>query len=487
MSVPAIVWLRDDLRLDDQPAIRAAAAVPALFVHILDERPVRPLGGAGRWWLGKSLTAFAASLARIGGRLDVVAGDPETVLPALARRAGADAVYWTRRYGGAEIEKETRLAAELRRQGVKAQSFNGQLLRDPEQVKTEAGAPFKVFTPFWRRCRELGPFGAPLPAPRKLTAAPWPDDAPARLALPTEPDGSALAQSWTPGEAGAQARLSRFLDQALADYAEARDTLAGETTSRLSPHLRFGEISPRRVVAATEAAAQSAHAHRGADKFLAELGWREFSHTLLLGQPDLARENWNPRFDAFPWRDDPTAFEAWRHGRTGYPVVDAGMRELSATGYMHNRVRLIAGSFLAKHLGLDWRAGEAWFWDRLCDADEASNPANWQWVAGCGADAAPYFRVFNPILQGGKFDAAGAYVRRWVPELARLDARYIHAPWTAPAAALAEAGVRLGRDYPAPIVDHAQARARALAAFASIGSAPAQRSPSARNAAKNSG
>lgn len=490
----AIVWLRDDLRLDDQPALRAAAAQPALFVYVFDENPGRPLGGASRWWLGKSLTAFAKSLAHIGGRLDVVAGDPEAILPALARQASAEAVYWTRRYGAAEIEKESRLAAALRGLGVHPQSFNGQLLRDPETVRTEAGAPYKVFTPFWRRCRELGPFDAPHAAPRKLHAAPWPFDAPPRVEIddlapqPTKPDwSSGLAQAWTPGEAGARARLRRFLDEGLRDYAEARDHLAGETTSRLSPHLRFGEISPRRIAAATEAAAQGADAHRGAEKFLSELGWREFSHALLRQQPNLATENWNPRFDAFPWRQDATALETWRRGRTGYPVVDAGMRELWSTGYMHNRVRLIAGSFLTKHLGLDWREGEAWFWDTLCDADEASNPANWQWIAGCGADAAPYFRVFNPMLQGEKFDPQGAYVRRWLPELARLDARYLHAPWTAPASALADAGVKLGRDYPAPIVDHAVARVRALAAFAQLDPTPPQRSPSARKTAKKAG
>ncbi len=484
----AIVWLRDDLRLDDQPALRAAAAAPALFVYVFDRNPARPLGGAARWWLGKSLAAFATALAAIGGRLDVVAGDPEAILPALARHAGATAVYWTRRYGAAEIETDARIAAAMRREGVATQSFNGQLLRDPEAVRTGAGAPFKVFTPFWRRCCELGPFEAPHAAPRKLHAAPWPHNAPRRADIddlglqPTKPDWSGgLAQAWAPGEAGARARLRRFLDDGLRDYAEARDQLAGETTSRLSPHLRFGEISPRRIAAATEAAAQGAHAHRGAEKFLSELGWREFSHALLLQQPDLAQKNWNPRFDAFPWRRDPPALAAWRRGRTGYPVVDAGMRELWTTGYMHNRVRLIAGSFLTKHLGLDWRDGEAWFWDTLCDADEASNPANWQWVAGSGADAAPYFRVFNPILQGEKFDPQGAYVRRWIPELAGLDARYIHAPWTAPT------GAGAGRAYPAPIVNHAEARARALAAFAGLDATPPQRSPSARKAAKKSG
>jgi deoxyribodipyrimidine photo-lyase len=487
-----LVWLRDDLRLDDQPAIAAAAGEPALYVYLHDEAASRPRGGASRWWLDKSLAAFAESLEKIGGRLDIVAGAASDVVPALARHA--DAVFWTRRYG-AGVETDKRIKAECQRLGVRAESFNGQLLREPWEVMTEAGAPFKVFTPFWRRSRELGPFAAPQPAPKRLNAAPWPKDAPPRLALadlklhPSKPDWSAgLAQSWRPGEAGARARLRRFLDHALADYAEARDRLDLEATSRLSPHLSFGEISPRRVAAAAEAAAEKIGAHRGAEKFLSEIGWREFAYALLHQSPDLATKNWSPRFDAFPWRRDETALEAWRRGRTGYPIVDAAARELWTTGYMHNRARLISASFLCKHLGLDWREGEAWFWDTLCDADEANNPAGWQWVAGSGADAAPYFRVFNPVLQGEKFDPEGAYVRRWLPELARLDARFVHSPWKASSSALQAAGLELGRDYPAPIVDHDRARARALAAFAELSGEPsAQRSRKARKNAKNSG
>jgi deoxyribodipyrimidine photo-lyase len=485
-----LVWLRDDLRLDDQPAIRAAATKPALFVYVFDETvAARPLGGASRWWLGRSLQAFGEAIAAKGGRLDILRGRAEKLIPDLAR--GVEAVYWTRRYGAAEREADARIKEALKAAGVKAESFNGQLLREPFEVTTEAGAPFKVFTPFWRRARQLGPFAAPQPAPKRLAAAPWPEGAPPRAALadlglqPTKPDWSGgLAEAWRPGEKGAQARLQHFLDHALAPYADARDRLEGQTTSRLSPHLRFGEISPRRIVAAVEAAAEGVRT--AADKFLSEIGWREFSHALLFQKPDLARANWSPRFDAFPWAADKASLARWERGQTGYPVVDAGMRELWRTGYMHNRVRMIAASFLTKHLLIDWREGEAWFWDTLCDADEASNPANWQWVAGSGADAAPYFRVFNPVLQGAKFDPEGGYVRHWVPELAKLESRWIHAPWTAPREALARAGVRLGRDYPEPIVDHDRARARALAAFASL-SGEAQRIPAARSSAKNRG
>ena len=477
-----LIWLRDDLRLDDQPALAAAAAHDALFVYVYDPKSARPLGGASRWWLDKSLAAFAQSLEKIGGRLDLLAGEAETLIPALAGHV--EAVFWTRRYGGESIAADSRIKAMLQARGVRVGSFNGQLLREPWDVKTDAGAPFKVFTPFWRRCREMGAFAAPTPAPKRLKAAPWPENAPARVTLadlklhPTQPDWShGLAETWTPGEAGALKRLDAFLDEKMADYAEARDRLDGETSSRLSPHLRFGEISPRRIVARAEAVAQASGAHRGADKFLSEIGWREFSYSLLYQTPKLATEAWNPRFAAMPWQDDARGLEAWRRGRTGYPVVDAGMRELWATGYMHNRVRMITASFLTKHLGIDWREGERWFWDTLCDADEANNPAGWQWVAGCGADAAPYFRVFNPVLQGEKFDPDGLYVRRWVPELKGVDSKVIHAPW--------KVGVR---GYPAPIVDHDNARTRALADFASLnGKEAPQRAPAARKSAKKTG
>ena len=488
----ALVWLREDLRLDDQPAIRAAAKQPSLYVYIVEDRPAgRPLGGASRWWLGRSLAAFAEVIAARGARLDILGGAPETLLPELA--AHVDVFYWTRRYGAAEDALDAKLETALREAGKRVETFNGRLLREPGEVLGAAGQPVKVFTPYWKRSRQMGPFDPPHNAPRELTPAPWPKSAlrPVKLDslafAPSKPDWSGgLGQAWTPGERGARERLKHFIGHTLADYADARDTLAGETTSRLSPHLRFGEISVRRVFAAAEAAAEEGAARRAVDKFQAELGWREFSYNVLAQQPDLATRNWSPRFDAFPWREDPAGLKAWERGRTGYPVVDAGMRELWTTGYMHNRVRLIAGSFLAKHLMLDWRAGERWFWDTLCDADEADNPSNWQWVAGSGADAAPYFRVFNPFLQGWKFDPKGEYVRRWVPELAKLEPKWIHAPWTAPPETLAAAGVTLGKNYPHPIVDHDQARARALQAFSSL-TASDQRSSAARSSAKNAG
>lgn len=478
MTRPAIVWLRDDLRLDDQPAIRAAAERPALYVYILDETTPgpRPLGGASRWWLAHSLGEFGKSLAARGARLDIVRGPAEPTMLAIAKACGADEVYWTRRYGGGEIELDKRIKAELRASGINARSFNGALLREPWEIVNDAGAPFKVFTPFWRRHRSLGAFPAPVAAPERLIDAPWPADAPPRSSVetlgltPTKPDWSAgLASTWTPGEAGARKRLSRFIDEQLADYSDKRDRPDHEQTSRLSPHLRFGEISARRIAAEIEGAMASGAAPAGAgEKYLAELGWREFSYSLLIAAPDLATRPWKPRFEAFPFVDDEAGFRAWSRGLTGYPIVDAGMRELWSTGFMHNRVRMIAASFLIKHQLIDWRRGERWFWDTLCDADPASNPASWQWVAGSGADAAPYFRIFNPMLQGAKFDPEGLYVKRWIPELAGLDPEYVHSPWTAPSALLLKARVRIGRTYPAPIVDHGVARQRALAALASM-------------------
>jgi deoxyribodipyrimidine photo-lyase len=478
MNGPGLVWLRDDLRLDDQPAVAAVADLSALLVYVHDESSpgLRRLGGASRWWLGESLASLHRRIAARGGRLDVLRGPAGAVIPQLARAAAVSDVYWTRRYGAAEIEIDKGVKATLAASGIVAKSFNGQLLREPWEVRAGGGAAFKVFSAFWRRHRALGAFPAPQPAPARLVAAPWPVEAPARVDVadlglaPVGPDWSGgLAETWRPGEEGAQDRLDRFVATALAAYAVRRDRPGGAHTSMLSPHLRFGEISPRRAAAAIEAVAASrAVSARTSEKFLAELGWREFSYSLLYDFPDLATRAWQPRFEDFPYQEDAAGFRAWTRGRTGYPLVDAGMRELWATGYMHNRVRMIAASFLIKHLMIDWRRGESWFWDTLCDADPANNAASWQWVAGSGADAAPYFRIFNPVLQGEKFDPDGDYVRRWVPELARAESKHIHAPWLAPADALERAGVLLDRTYPAPTVDHAFARRRALEAFAAI-------------------
>ncbi|MBM3644837.1 MAG: deoxyribodipyrimidine photo-lyase [Alphaproteobacteria bacterium] len=470
MSV-RLVWFRSDLRLDDQPALAAALAAGGAVVpvYVLDEtRSVLTPGAASRWWLHGSLAALDTDLRARGARLVLRRGDPATQIERLIAETGATAIHWTRRYAKAHRDADAALKTRLRESGVEAHSHNGALLHEPWEVTTGAGGWFKVFTPFWKACLARPAPAAPVPAPAHITGpATWPaSDALAYWRLrPTAPDWAiGLAAEWTPGEAGAQARLASFLDHALDGYRGGRDLPGRESTSRLSPHLAFGELSPRRVLQAVRARPPSADA----DKFLAELGWREFSHNLLFHHDDLATRSFRPEFDAFPWATDARALTAWRRGRTGYPLVDAGMRELWTTGWMHNRVRMVVASFLVKHLLIDWREGERWFWDTLVDADPANNAASWQWVAGCGADAAPYFRVFNPVLQGAKFDADGAYVRRWVPELAALPHAHLHQPWAAPSAILAAAGITLGKDYPRPIVEHNAARTRALAAFATL-------------------
>ncbi len=479
MSASAdIVWLRDDFRLDDQPAILAAADRPALHLYVHDDSPLngRPLGGAAKWRLAQSLKAIEERLAARGGRLDVMRGEAGPTVLALAAAAHASRVLWTRRYEAASIALDASVKTRLRERGVEALSFSGRLMREPWEIAKADGAPSGSFSAFWRRHRALPPLPAPSPAPDRLMPMPWPEHAQRRVAIealglsPTKPDWSGeLALGETPGETGALAALAWFIDGALAGYAEGRDLTSEETTSRLSAHLRFGEISARRLAAAVEgAAAARPDLQRDAEKFTAELGWRDFAAALLYRHPDLATRPLRREFDRFPWRDDEEGFRAWARGQTGYPIVDAGMRQLWRTGYMHNRVRMIAASFLIKHLLIDWRRGEQWFWDTLLDADPASNPTGWQWVAGSGADAAPYFRIFNPVLQAEKFDPDGAYTRRWVPELARLDGPEIHAPWRVSTEALARAGVVLGQTYPKPIVDHAQARSRALAAFAAM-------------------
>jgi deoxyribodipyrimidine photo-lyase len=473
-----IVWLRDDFRLDDQPAILAASDRPALHVYVHDDSPSngRPLGGAAKWRLAQSLKAMEERLATLGGRLDIMRGEADKVILALAGAANAGRVLWSRRYEGAAIALDSAVKTRLRERGVEAASFNSRLMREPWEVAKADGALSGNFSAFWRRHRALPPLPSPPLAPDRVTSAPWSQDGPDRIAIealgltPTNPDWSGeLALGETPGEIGALAALAGFIDGPLAGYADSRDLTAGETTSRLSAHLRFGEISARRAApAVADAAAARPGCERDAEKFMAELGWRDFAAALLYRHPDIATRPLRREFERFPWRNDDEGFRAWAHGRTGYPIVDAGMRQLWRTGFMHNRVRMIAASFLAKHLLIDWRRGEQWFWDTLIDADPANNPMGWQWVAGSGADAAPYFRIFNPMLQAEKFDPDGAYVRRWVPELAQLAPPDIHAPWEASNETLARAGVVLSKTYPKAIVEHGPARARAIAAYTAM-------------------
>lgn len=469
-----VVWFRDSLRLSDHAALTAAAATkePVVCLYVLDEESegVRPRGGAARWWLAQSLKSLDASLKPLGQALVLRRGRAAQLVPEVAQQAQANAVHAGRIETRPGRTMERDVGRALRTLGIAGKSFDGDVLVAPERMRGKEGKGPRVFTPFWRRLQAAYDVPQPLAAPKALPRGPGlASDKLADWRLePTRPDwAGGLRETWMPGEAGAQQRLKDFLDDSIRGYANDRDRPDRPATSRLSPHLAFGEIGPRQVFHAARFAGEGSPAlARDSEKFLSELGWREFCRHLLFDMPTLAAENLQHNFDRFPWRDDDASLRAWQRGLTGYPLVDAGMRELWHTGVMHNRVRMVAASFLVKHLLIDWREGERWFWDTLVDADEASNPANWQWVAGSGADAAPYFRIFNPVLQGEKFDPDGDYVRRWVPELAKLPAALIHKPWEAAPIELAEAGIRLGIAYPQPIVEHKAARARALAALA---------------------
>ena len=464
--VPVILWFRRDLRLADNPALAKAVATgrPVVPVYIHDEgTTIRRMGAASDWWLDKSLAALGGDLAERGAPLILRRGDSEAELRRLIDETGADTVFLNRLFEPDAFARDADIAHALKADAVECVGFNGTLLRPPGSVLNGSGQPYRVFTPFHRALLEQIETPPPAPAAKRIEGGPGvASDGLADWGLhPSRPDWSGGFEG-TPGEAGASDALSTFVAKALKSYSKGRDLPGTEGTSRLSPHLHFGEIAPWRAI---ERARASSAPVTEIDKFVAEIGWREFSAHLLAAFPQMVDHAFQPKYDAMPWRDDLVGFEAWTRGMTGYPIVDAGMRQLWATGFMHNRVRMIVASFLIKHLMIDWRRGENWFWDTLVDADLASNVQNWQWVAGSGADAAPYFRIFNPVTQGQKFDADGRYVRKWVPELARLNDKWLHAPWTAPAENLVGAGITLGRTYPKPIVDHGLARERALDAL----------------------
>ncbi|MCB1670580.1 MAG: deoxyribodipyrimidine photo-lyase [Pseudomonadales bacterium] len=468
----SIFWFRQDLRILDNPALTAAAARGRVLpVYILDEAHPGPwrLGGASRWWLHRSLQALNQAL---DNQLWIFAGDPLTVIRELISRHGADAVYWNRCYEPWQRDRDRDIKQTLREQDVAVSSYNGSLLWEPWEVLKADGTPYRVFTPFFTKGCLQGPAPrSPESRPPELQLLPCTQSKQRieELALlPTVDWYRVMATQWQPGETGAAQRLESFLETGLDQYRKGRDYPALEAVSRLSPHLHWGEISPNQVWHRIRQETLSRGLEEQGEHYLRELGWREFSYSLLYHFPELPRRNLQQKFDAFPWRNDAESLRAWSSGMTGYPIVDAGMRELWQTGYMHNRVRMIVASFLVKNLMIHWHQGEEWFWDCLLDADLANNSASWQWVAGCGADAAPYFRIFNPVTQGQKFDPEGHYVRRFIPEIAALPDRHLHDPSAAPEPVLTAAGIELDSTYPRAIVDLKDSRNRALEAFQSL-------------------
>ena len=470
-----ILLFRQDLRLHDHPALAAAAQrgeVLPLFIYDEQLGGDWSLGGASQWWLHESLTALSASISSLNGRLICRRGNTLDILIEIQEAVKADAIYFSRQYQPWSAELEGSINEVFSSTDVEIRRYPGTLLHEPGSVLTGSGTLFKVFTPFWRAANKL-PVAMPIPLP-DITWCADPLTTEALVDWQLQPNtqkdipdwANGWGGLWNPGEDGAQSALESFLEAPVEHYSEGRDAPAKRYTSRLSPHLKFGEISPRQVWAAAQQRKLSAPQWSSAiDKFLAEIGWREFCYQLINLFDDMPNIPFKGQFAAFPWENSASHLRAWQRGQTGYPIVDAGMRELWQTGFMHNRVRMIVASFLTKHLLVHWLEGERWFWDCLLDADIASNACSWQWVAGSGADAAPYFRIFNPIAQGQKFDPEGIYVRQWCPELAELPKKFIHSPWEAPPLTLASAGVELDATYPRPIVDHKIARQGALDAY----------------------
>jgi deoxyribodipyrimidine photo-lyase len=470
MRMPAsIMWFRQDLRLEDNPALCSAiqrgAPLLCLYVWSPDEEGEWPSGAAGRWWVHHSLKALGRSLSELGSSLILRKGSSKEEIFKLAKDAAADAIFWNRRYEPEALSRDGEVKAFLQEQGLKIHTSNGSLLFEPWEMATQNNKPFQMFTPFWKKCLSHKEIELPLAAPKKLPARKG-----AARSLPLEelellPKihwDAGIEKPWHPGEASAKKHLKKFIKDHLSEYSSQRDFLSVEGVSKMSPHLHHGEISPRTLWH------EILPLYGKESPYLRQLGWREFAYHLLYHFPKTPTQPLKKNYQAFPWKRNSKALRAWQQGLTGYPIVDAAMRELWTTGWMHNRARLIAGSFLVKHLLQPWQEGAKWFWDTLVDADLANNTLGWQWVAGCGADAAPYFRIFNPVLQGQKFDAQGRYVRKWVPELAKLPDRWLHFPWEAPEEVLLKAQVALGKNYPFPIVDHRQARQQALEAFRTI-------------------
>ncbi|MGQ8363669.1 cryptochrome/photolyase family protein [Glaciecola sp. 1036] len=468
-----IVWFRQDLRLNDNPALAAACekgSVIPVFIYdeTLDEK-YQP-GGASKWWLHHALMDLSSSL---DNKLIVKKGKPKEILGDLIEQFDAKYLCWNRMYEPWARSRDQEIKEHFKEQGVVVASFNGSLLWEPMEVKNQSGEPYKVYTPYYRKgCLNQPSPRYPLERVKPKISEGLDVNSQKQIEelelLPTISWDEEIAKQWTASERAAGQNLQIFIKNAITDYADDRNIPSIKGTSRLSPYLHFGQISPNQVWYAIHEAFHGNTSGKGVDTYLSEIGWREFSYYLLYHFPDIGEKNYNQKFDKFPWRTNQIELEAWQTGNTGVPIVDAGMRELWKTGYMHNRVRMVVGSYLVKNLLLDWRQGERWFWDCLLDADSASNAASWQWVAGSGADAAPYFRVFNPVLQGEKFDKEGEYVKQYCPELSKLPKKYIHKPWEAPPEVLQDAGIELGKDYPKPLVDLKDSRNRALDAFNQI-------------------
>ncbi|MGG6429144.1 cryptochrome/photolyase family protein [Acetobacter ghanensis] len=455
---PVLVWFRDDLRLADNLALTQAARSGQPILCVSMQPAGQPCTTALDWWRAKSMEALDQALRAQGGQLHVFAADPEQLLPELVSQTGCHQVFWNRRYDPVGKATDTRIKAQLKQMGVDVHSTPGSLLHEPWTVRSKAGQPFQVFGAFWRAACANAHYPAPLPAPAGMVFASCSALPDRQVLAPTMGQklpawGAAMAPYHVFSEREAHEQLQDFIAHALQTYEQNRDFPIRDATSEFSPFLRTGQMTPGQIWHAVTAA----DAGSSGVKFLSEIGWREFAWSLLWSYPDLSTRNLKPEFDAMPWRDDPKGLARWKKGQTGYPLVDAGMRQLWQTGLMHNRVRMVVASFLVKHLLIDWREGERWFAHTLVDYDPASNPMNWQWNAGTGVESAPFFRIMNPILQSQKFDPDGDYIRTWVPELAGVSGPDIHTPW--------QATLLQPTGYPSPIVDHSAARQRALAAW----------------------